>query len=86
MRTLALASLIPCSTLFCSSAETTPKRSKPMIDEIQVKGHDMSAWRVGWIVTRRYYFSLVKMSFRLWMAFLWANKLEIFALLFLILA
>ena len=59
------------------------KDRKQNIREMQL-GEPISPLRVGVVVIRRYFRSIIRMSFKVWLSFLWENALYFLSLAFLI--
>ena len=55
------------------------------IREMQA-GEPISPLRVGVVVIRRYFRSIIRMSFKVWLSFLWEKSLYLLSLAFLIFA
>lgn len=53
--------------------------------EMQV-GERISPLRVGVVFIRRYFRSIIRMSFKVWLSFLWENSVYLLSLAFLLLA
>lgn len=68
-----------CSTAYFSSQnyQLTSKIESPAsevrtpIKEVQLHDHEISVFRLLYAVIKRYYLSIMRMSFKVWLDFLW---------------